>query len=103
MKRTKNKKAFLGTAMIIGSALGAGANILNGIMQKEAMERANREQVRQNNMLNNLQNANLTAENLANMYNDNAAVIQRERALQENALKLGGRRCKCKGGLMKFI
>lgn len=103
MKRTKNKKAFLGTAMIIGSALGAGANILNGIMQKEAMERANREQVRQNNMLNNLQNANLTAENIANMYNDNAAVIQRERALQENALKLGGRRCKSKGGLMKFI
>ena len=103
MKRTKNKKAFLGTVMLIGSALGAGANILNGIMQKQAMERANREQVQQNNMLNNLQNANLTAENIANMYNDNAAVIQRERALQENAMKLGGRRCKCKGGLMKFI
>ena len=103
MKRTKNKKAFLGTAMLIGSAIGAGANILNSYMQKQAMERANREQVRQNNILNNLENANLTAENLANIYNDNAAVIQRERALQENALKLGGRRCKCKGGLIKFI
>lgn len=103
MKRVKNKKAFLGTAMLIGSALGAGANIINGIMQKNAAERANAEQIKQNNMLNNLQNASLTAENVANMYNDNAAVIQRERALQENALKLGGRRCKCKGGLIKFI
>lgn len=103
MKRVKNKKAFLGTAMLIGSALGAGANIINGIMQKNAAERANAEQIKQNNMLNNLQNASLTAENVANMYNDNAAIIQRERALQENALKLGGRRCKCKGGLIKFI
>lgn len=103
MKRVKNKKAFLGTAMLIGSAIGAGANILSGIMQKKAAERANAEQIRQNNILNNIQNANLTAENLANMYNDNAAVIQRERALQENAFKLGGRRCKCKGGLIKFI
>lgn len=103
MKRVKNKKAALGTAMIIGSALGAGADILNGIMEKKAAEQANAEQIRQNNILNNLQNANLTAENLANMYNDNAAVIQRERALQENAFKLGGRRCKCKGGLIKFI
>lgn len=103
MKRVKNKKAFLGTAMLIGSAIGAGANILSGIMQKNAAERANAEQIRQNNILNNIQNANLTAENVANMYNDNAAVIQRERALQENALKLGGRRCKCKGGLIKFI
>lgn len=103
MKRVKNKKAFLGTAMLIGSAIGAGANILSGIIQKNAAERANAEQIRQNNILNNIQNANLTAENVANMYNDNAAVIQRERALQENAFKLGGRRCKCKGGLIKFI
>lgn len=103
MKRTKNKKAFLGTAMLIGSVLGAGTSILNGIVQRNAAKRVNEEEIRKNNMLNNLQNANLTAENLANMYNDNAAVIQRERALQENALKLGGRRCKCKGGLMKFI
>lgn len=104
MKRVKNKKAFLGTTMLIGSALGAGVDILNGIIQKKAAERANAEQIRQNNILNNLQNASLTAENLANMYNDNAAVIQRERALQENAFKLGGRRCKKNGGrLIKFI
>lgn len=101
MKRIKNKKALLGTLAVAG--VGAGLKFLDGLMEKEAMERANREQIRQNNMLNNLQNASLTAENVANMYNDNAAVIQRERALQENALKLGGRRCKCKGGLMKFI
>ena len=101
MKRIKNKKALLGTLAVAG--IGAGLNFLNGLIEKEAMERANRELVDQNNMLNNLQSANLTAKNLGNIYSDNAAIIQRERALQENALKLGGRRCKCKGGLMKFI
>lgn len=102
MKRVKNKKAFLGTAMLIGSALGAGANIISSLVQKKAMENANREQIKQNNILNNIQNANLTAENLANLYNDNAAVVQRERALQENAFKLGGKRCKKAGGFIKL-
>ena len=111
VQRNKRQKGLAGTALLIGSllsaAIGAGTSIYNTRKQTEAMQQAQDEQDAAMRKNANAENNSILRSNLEQLANSEQKEIRNFIPTQNSAFKLGGRRCKRKGGtvdnLGKFI
>lgn len=109
VKRNKRQKGLFGIddAILIPAAISAissiGSSLFNSKRQRDAAQASIDAQnaVAQQNA--NAEAAATMQSNLYNIANNRQEEQNRILSTQTSALKLGGRRCKCKGGLMKFI